>query len=60
MKETNEDKIRILGAAKRYHEDTGVAVAEVIGTFELPMIELYLIVEGYLDGEPKLTKPRDN
>jgi hypothetical protein len=37
-----------------------VTVAEEIGTDDLPLIELYLIMRGYLDGEPKLAKPRDN
>jgi hypothetical protein len=61
MKEIKDESgIQFLAAAKRYHEDTGVTVAEEIGTDDLPLIELYLIMHGYLDGEPTLAKAADN
>jgi hypothetical protein len=61
MKKGRDDpRLRVLAAAKRYHEDHGVTVAEMIGSFELPLIELFLLIEGYLDSEPTLAKPRDN
>jgi hypothetical protein len=55
-----EDEARVLEAARRFHEEFGTTVAKEIGTDSLPLIELYLIMHGYLDGEPTLTEPRDN
>ncbi len=40
----------VAGAARRFREDRGLPVSQYIGTDDPALIELFLIVEGYVRG----------
>jgi hypothetical protein len=45
---------RIAAAAERYRQEKGVPVEQDAGTDDPMMVELFLIVAGYIDDEPTL------
>ena len=50
----------IAAAAERYRQDKGKSVEEAAATDDPMIVELFLIVAGYIEGEPTLARPRDN